>query len=147
MFGFFAGAVGAYVVYRIVRRRRWRNGGWGMRWVFNRLQTSEAQERVLREAVEAFRAAMNPLREEWGGTRSVLASAMGQETLDAAAAEAMWQRHDGVLGEARKAFWEAAKKVHATLDATQRNTLAQMLERAPRHAGRWGMYGHRYGAC
>src|SRR5262249_19758855 len=78
MFGFFAGALGAYAVYRLVQHRRY---GWGHRWggggfgygggfgprmftrrIFERLNTTPGQERVPLEVMESLQTAAQSFR-------------------------------------------------------------------------------------
>lgn len=144
MLGFVAGAVGAYVVYRVVRRRHyWRHHrGWGMRAAFERLQTSPAQERVIREVIDSVRTSAEPLRGELRALRESVAKAAQGEAFDASALQEAWARHDKVLAELRTQFTQGLQKIHETLDATQRRTLTELLERGYRL---FGGYGHAHG--
>lgn len=101
-----------------------------LRWVYERLGTSPAQETVLADAVEAVTGAARGLRGEWGQTRSDLAHALRAEPFDAEALRSAFTRHDERIQTIRDVLSTQAARVHEVLDARQRAALADLLERS-----------------
>ena len=127
------------------RHRGWRGEGpWGdrhgfgppgrarsmLRWVYERLGTSPAQETVLADAVEAVTGAARGLRGEWEQTRNDLAHALRAEPFDAEALRSAFARHDERIRTIRDVLSTQATRVHEVLDGRQRAELADLLERS-----------------
>jgi hypothetical protein len=138
MLGFLFGTVCLIGLVRVLRGRgfgfrgRFRGGHLGprgmLRGVFERLDTSPAQEKVMTEAArELFDAAL-PLRDELRSTRREIAKAMRGPSLDEVAMGELFARHDDVLRDVRKRFVGSLARVHDVLDARQRDALAEALE-------------------
>jgi Spy/CpxP family protein refolding chaperone len=112
-------------------------GGWGhrrhgaLRWLFWRLDTTVGQEKLIRDEVERLREPFEALRSELRETRRAAAQAFGADTLDAAGVEAVFQRHEALMGRARAAVTESLQRVHAGLDPEQRQRVARWLEAGP----------------
>lgn len=119
----------------------WRAGRGGpgpfLGFVFDRLQTTPAQEREIRGAVEALFEKAGDLRREGDASRSDLAKLLRTESLDETIMGELFARHDERLREMQKAFADALGKVHQSLDPEQRNRLASILE-GQRGRGDWG---------
>lgn len=118
-----------------------RGGGFGERWwrgglfaMMRRLQLTPDQQTVVREELEQLRTALGEHRPEWGATRRDVAQAIRGESFDATVMGELFGRHDERLTEVRKAVMEAIGKIHAVLDETQRQRLAELMERG---AGTW----------
>ncbi|MCH9681792.1 MAG: Spy/CpxP family protein refolding chaperone [Deltaproteobacteria bacterium] len=111
--------------------RMWRGG---LALALRRLQATPDQERVIREQLEQLRESMQSHREEWSTSRRDVAQAIRNESFDETTMGELFGRHDERLTEVRKAVMEALGHIHAVLDETQRERLAQMLDRG---AGSW----------
>ncbi|MGZ3461625.1 MAG: periplasmic heavy metal sensor [Archangium sp.] len=148
MFGFiFGGACLAGLLYTL-RRARWhrRHGGPGrwswrgrMRWLFERLDTSPGQEKVIVQAAEDLTESFEKLRDELSASRATLARALRGETFDSASMTELDARHDELLANLRRALRTSLSKIHEALDARQRRELADLLEHG------WGHGYRRYG--
>jgi uncharacterized membrane protein len=112
------------------RERGPRGFGRGMflRWIFERLDTTPGQERVIRSAVDDFFDHAKGARRDVEATRSDVARAMAAESFDAEAMGEAFVKHDGALDDVRKAFVEALAKVHEVLDERQRARLSELIE-------------------
>ena len=102
-----------------------------MRGLFQRLDTSPGQEKVIREAFEELRRSAGDLREEGRHTRTDVAKAVKSASFDETVMGELFARHDTHLEKMRKDVVGAVGKVHAVLDERQRDTLAQLIERGP----------------
>jgi hypothetical protein len=124
------------------KRRGWRQGGWGMggmlRWLFERLDTTPGQERVLEKELESLRVVMDGLRAEMNASRAQVANLMRQETLEGAALEEAVGKQAAALQKAHQALRDTFMSVHGALDARQRSALADMMEG---HFGRHARHG------
>jgi uncharacterized membrane protein len=123
-------------------------GGFGSRWwrgglfaVMRRLQLTPDQQTVVREELEQLGATLREHRQEWGQSRHDVAQAVRGESFDATVMGELFGRHDERLGEVRKAVMEALGKIHAVLDETQRQRLAELIDRgaSPFHPFRGDM--------
>jgi Spy/CpxP family protein refolding chaperone len=99
--------------------------------LLDRLDTTPGQEKVIREAVAVLLDEVHDAKREFRGTRADVAQVIRAETLDRAAVEAIFDRHDTVLDRVRQNALDAFAKVHETLDARQRKTLAEIIESGP----------------
>ena len=150
MFGFLLGTaclVGLFWVLRghrghscggrFERGRGWRNdgegrGGFGrgafMRWLYERLDTTPGQERVMRAAADDFIDHAHSARREVEASRSDVARAIRAESFDAEALGEAFAKHDSALSGLRNAAVEGLGKVHEALDDRQRARLAELVE-------------------
>jgi hypothetical protein len=116
-------------------------GRWGfgrramMRWLFERLDTTPGQERVIRDAVENFVDSAIGARREFESSRADVARAMRSESFDAESMGEAFGKHDNVLSDLRKSAVEQLAKVHEVLDDKQRARLAELIEAG--FARRW----------
>lgn len=135
-----------------MKRRRWRHGhadacghgchggrrrhGWrrGLNHVLARLGTTPAQEKVIRDELNRLRELGGSSRGEAFAARGDLADALRAEALDPTQFDALVARLDGAYGSLRTAAIDSLRRVHATLDAHQREQLADFLARK-REAG------------
>jgi hypothetical protein len=112
-----------------------------LRWLFERLDTTPGQEKVILEAFDEIREAMKKAKGEWRASFSDFAKAIRGAEFDHGAVGEAFVRHDGVFEQARMAVITALQKVHEALDEKQRASLADLIEAAPgRFKGRFG--GH-----
>lgn len=116
---------------------RRRHGSFGeraaLRWLFERLDTTHGQEKVILEAVEELRTPLRDAREDWRATLPGLARATRGAELDHGAIAEIWTRHDRSLEAVRLAVTTSLARVHEVLDERQRRILADLLESGPRY--------------
>ncbi len=114
-----------------------------LRGLFERLDTTPGQEKVIFQAVDEVREAMRSARHELGQSRTDVAAAFGREHFDAETMGAVFSKHDDAIATVRKAFVGALAKVHEALDERQRRVFAEIIEtRLP--GMRWGFGGGAY---
>lgn len=127
---------------------RWGRGRWGrwgggdgglgrsfwLRALFSRLDTTPGQEKEIRSAIEDFRNTARAAKEELGGSREALAKAMTSETFDEIAVGEASVKLDGTTAKVKDAFEGALRRIHAVLDAKQRERLAEIIAKGPRAA-------------
>jgi hypothetical protein len=144
MFGFFVGAVSLYALWRVLRGprhwHRWhhhRHGGgfdgdarasWAMRRLFERLDTSPGQEKVIREAFDKFRDETRDLPRDVVDARRDLGKAMRSDNFDESLLGEAFARTGGALDRLHKAVVGALGSVHEVLDERQRKILAEWIE-------------------
>jgi Spy/CpxP family protein refolding chaperone len=151
MFGFIFGtACLAGLIYTVRRGRHChgqggRHGRWSwrgrMRWLFERLDTSPGQEKVIVQAADELTEAFEKLRDEFSVTRAAIARSLRGEAFDAAALREVDAKHDALLEELRKTLKVSLARIHEALDPKQRRELADLLE----HGGGYGWRGRGYG--
>ena len=122
---------------RLARRAAWRRHRgaapvWMMRRLSRRLGATPAQERVLAEEMEALRAAVSELRGDLFASREDLARALGAEQLDPSALDAVAARGSARLEAIRSRLAASLARVHESLDARQRQLLAELIRSGPR---------------
>jgi hypothetical protein len=161
MFGFFIGTVCLIGLIKLARRGRYHGhwghgvhghghhghhggrGGWGprmmLRRLFERLDTTPGQEKVIVEAIDNFKREAGSARSEVFGARGEVASALRQDAFDEVLLGAALTRIDNTVDTLRKAALDAFGKVHAALDEKQRGILADIVEAGPR-----GFAAHPY---
>jgi hypothetical protein len=161
MFGFVVGALSLFGLLKVVRAGRWHHGGghgrwnrggrrgfrgrWMFRWLFERLETTPGQEKVILESVEQVRDAVLKARSEVRSFGPDVAKALRGEKLDHEQLKQAFLRQDAELDEIRRALLVSLEKIHEALDESQRKELAELIERAPLFGGEgWsrGGYGH-----
>lgn len=115
--------------------RGW-GGGWGarggsfwLRGLFERLDTSPGQEKVIKQSVEDLFDATRGMRSELEQSRRDLASALRSGVIDETAMGELFARHDEKLREVRKTIVGSLASVNDALDEEQRKRLADLLER------------------
>lgn len=101
-----------------------------LRRVFQALDTSPGQEKVIRAAVEELVQVMTQHRGEMQKSREDIAKAMRGPSFDETTMGELFARHDAALESMRKAVVGALAKTHEALDEEQRKRLANMIERA-----------------
>lgn len=144
MIGIVVGTVCAIGLVHVLRRgRRFRRhgcgaegygrgrggrGGWFVRSLFERLDTTPGQEKSILGALEELRQNRGALREEVKQSRGDLARAVRSGLVDDASLEEAFARHDRLLAQLRVSFVEAVRRAAEALDEGQRKVLADMLE-------------------
>ena len=119
--------------------RRARGARWALRSVFERLETTPGQERVIVAALDELRENRRDLRDELRQARADLARAVQGGLIEDNTLEEAFARQDRLLARMRVGFTEALKKVVETLDERQRKQVASWLEGGFfRGRGGWG---------
>lgn len=133
------------------RHRRWGYGGgchggpehygpgpfgfgghrWMLRALFERLDTTPGQEKVIVAAVEESREAMRDAWKTVRESRADLARSLRAETFDEEAVRAARARHEEAMQKAHEVFAASLRKVHEALDSKQRGILADIIEQGP----------------
>jgi Spy/CpxP family protein refolding chaperone len=108
-----------------------------LRRVFQSLDTTPGQEKVIRAAVEELVAVMTKHRGEMQKSREDVARAMRGPSFDETVMGELFARHDASLDEIRRATVGALAKTHEALDEEQRKRLGNMIERAGGFRGVW----------
>ena len=128
----------------------WGGGGWGgpsvfLRMLFQRLETTPGQEKVIVAAFEEMREAGRKARGEIAASRADIAKAMRSPTIDEVLFGEMFARHDAALETLRKAGVGAIAKVHDALDERQRARFADLVEQGPGffRGGPWAASGYQ----
>lgn len=118
-----------------------RGGGMGGRWwrgglfmMMRRLQLTPDQQTVVREELETLAQTIREHQQELGASRRDVAQAVRGESFDETVMGELFGRHDERLTEVRKAVMDALGRIHAVLDETQRQRLAELLDRG---SGPW----------
>jgi uncharacterized membrane protein len=128
--------------------RGWR-GGWSggddapmffLRGLFERLGTTPAQERVIRNAVEDVVDAGRGFKDKVRASRNEVAQAFRSESFDENIMAELLTRHDDAIDEVRKSIVGSLAKIHEALDPDQRSELARWLERRGRFDGPYRSY-------
>jgi hypothetical protein len=123
------------------RWARWCGRGWGhfggprggigrsfwLRALFVRLDTTPGQEREIRAALEEMQDRARSAKSDLPEARTNIAKAVGGETFDVAAFEAVSARVDATTEKMKDAFASALKRIHGVLDAKQRERLADLV--------------------
>jgi len=125
---------------------RWGGGDaarWMLRGLFERLDTTPGQEKVILQAVEGLREQMRAGREALHATGGHAAKAFRGERFDESAMADAFTKQDAALESAQKALFEALAKVHEALDERQRREFAELLERGVGPWSRWGAAPYR----
>lgn len=150
MFGFFFGTACLAGLFYTLRRGRWhhRHGGPGrwswrgrMRGLFEHLDTSPGQEKVIVQAADELTEAFEKMRDELSATRAAVARSLRGETFDPAVLTELDARHEELVANLRRTLRTSLSKIHEALDPKQRRELADMLE----HGWGYGYRGHSGG--
>jgi uncharacterized membrane protein len=117
-----------------------------LRMLFERLDATPGQEKVIQAALEQLFAHRSEVREEMKQIKNDIASAMRGPVVDDAALDEAYHRQDVLLAKMRVGVTHAIKTVHEALDDRQRKIVADLLERGPFGSGRprWGGGGGPY---
>lgn len=123
--------------------RGWQGGGGGggdfwLRGLYEKLDATPGQEKVIRAAVDEIKTAMQGARGELETSRRDVAKAVRTGAVDEVQLGELFARHDEKLRDVRKAFVGALAKVNEALDEDQRKRLADLLEGGLGHFGGFG---------
>lgn len=125
---------------RCGRRRRYRRGpgrfGRSVMYrIFERLDTTPGQEKVIRAEIESLIEQARTSKGAFMDSRADLAQALRADVFDNEAANAGVGHQDRALKEMRAAFLSSMARIHEALDPRQREILADLLESGPRMHG------------
>lgn len=148
MFGFIVGTLSLIGLIKVARwgrygRRGFRGGGWNrwmLRRLFERLDTTPGQEKVVTEAVDDAQRVLWQAREELFRARSEYAKAMRGEHFDTEAVNAAFEKQQAAVDEVKKTVKARMQAIHEALNPAQRATLADLIEFGPgrMHGGHCG---------
>jgi Spy/CpxP family protein refolding chaperone len=127
-------------------------GGWGervrgygggrffLRAMFERLDTTPGQEKVIQQAFEDLREKGRAAKNDMKAARAEVAKAMRSTSFDEVSVGTATAQVEAVMDSMRKAVIDAFAKVHEALDDRQRGMFADFIENGPRFrdfAGSW----------
>lgn len=112
-----------------------------LRGVFERLETSPGQEKVILEAADQVRTAAEKFRGEARQTRDAFSRSMSGEHFDSTVINEAFARHDALLKELRDTATAQLSRVHEALDERQRRDLADLIDGLSRGGG----FGRHHG--
>ncbi|MEW5738411.1 MAG: periplasmic heavy metal sensor [Myxococcota bacterium] len=153
MFGFVIGTlslIGLIKVWRWGRYGRHGYGGprrWMLRRLFQHLDTTPGQEKVIASALEDAERKLWAAREELFKSRGAFAKAVSGEHFDGAAVDAAFDTQQAAVDELKKSVREGLGAIHEALNPQQRARLGELLEYGPgrMHGGcGYGRFHHGY---
>ncbi len=148
MFGFLIGTACAFGVAALAARRHHRfhhhgrghhGRGFRRRWmrrVFERLDTTPGQEKVIATAIDDFREYAAAAKENLEDTRKKVAEAIDAEHLDEREFGHIFDEPLERLREIRDEFAKTVTTIHETLTPRQREQLSGVIGRGTR----WGFH-------
>jgi Spy/CpxP family protein refolding chaperone len=162
MFGFVVGTACLLGLIHVMRHGRggcgprwhrhwghgpWREGpGFGPRFflrpIFERLDTSPGQEKVIVDAVDELLATVSDVRREAEALRAEVARAVRQPAIDEAAWAAARSRVGVAAQTVESSMAATLHKIHEVLDDKQRARFAELIQDGPRWMDPWR--GHPY---
>jgi len=151
MFGFLVGTLSLIGLIKVARWGRYgRHGGprrWMLRRLFQHLDTTPGQEKVVSEVVDELQRKAWAARETFFSARGSFAKAVAGEHFDGAAVDASFETQQAAVEELKKAVREGLGKVHEALNPEQRKRLAELIEFGPgrMHGRCGGHFGHLHG--
>lgn len=147
MFGFIVGTLSLIGLIKVARWGRYghgdRNAGgprrWMMRRLFQHLDTTPGQEKVIASAAENAERVMYQAREQFFRARGAYGKAVRGETFDSATVNEAFDAQQASVDEVKKAVREGMQQIHEALGPEQRNRLGDLIEFGPsRMHGGWG---------
>jgi Spy/CpxP family protein refolding chaperone len=154
MFGFIIGTLSLIGLIKVARWGRYgrhgHGGGWSrwmLRRLFQRLDTTPGQEKVIAEAVHDAQRVMWQAREQMFRARSEYAKAMRGEAFDNEAVNAAFEQQQAAVDDVKKTLKAKLQAIHEALDPRQRALLADLIEFGPGRmhgghcAGRFSHHG------
>lgn len=157
MFGFLIGTLSLIGLIK-VWKGGWHGGHgrgfggprrWMTRRLFEYLDTTPGQEKVLAQVMDEVEKKAWAARDQLHGGRSAFARAVQGEHFDGAAVGDAFDSQQAALEELKKTLREGMAKVHEALGPEQRRRLAELIEHGPRamHGGHGHACGHhRHGS-
>ncbi len=147
MFGFIIGTLSLIGLVKVWRWGRHGHGPWGARrWMlrrlFQHLDTTPGQEKVISGVVDDVQRKAQAARDAMFGARGDFAKAMRGERFDGAAVDESFEKQQAALDELKKAVKEGLGAVHEALNPEQRARLAELAEHGPGRLHGCGDHGH-----
>lgn len=136
MFGFIIGTLSLIGFVKVWRMGRYgRHGGgprkWMLRRLFQHLDTTPGQEKVIGQATENAERVMFQAREQFFRARTAYAKAMRSEQFDSTAVSEAFEAQQASVEEVKKAMREGMQQIHEALSPEQRNRLGDLIEFGP----------------
>ncbi len=117
-------------------------GGFGPRFflraIFERLDTTPGQEKVILQAADELKGAFGKAKSDLRATRADFARVFRGDVVDEASVADIFMTHDTVISETRRTAVEAVRKIHEALTEEQRAQVADFIESGRRGRGGWG---------
>jgi hypothetical protein len=110
---------------------------WFLRRLFEQLDTTPGQEKVIVKHVDGWMDNVATGRRELSDVRREVAQALTGETLNEASLQAALEKVDDMLAKSKLELTQALTEIHAALDAHQRRDLADLITYGPRGRGRY----------
>jgi len=154
MFGFLIGTLSLIGLIKVARWGRYGRHGFGgpRRWLlrrlFQHLDTTPGQEKVIANAVDDAQRKMWAAREEMFKSRGAFAKAVRGEQFDGAAVNAAFDTQQAAFDDLKKSVREGLSAIHEALTPEQRARLGDLIEFGPArmHGGcGYGRFHHRHG--
>jgi Spy/CpxP family protein refolding chaperone len=168
MFGFVIGTLSLIGLIKLSRWQRWgggygyggggyggRGGGprnWMLRRLFQRLDTTPGQEKVIAQAFDTLREKAQAFREGAFASKADVAKAVSGEHFDAETVRDAFAKHEVQFDSLKNELIAQMQKIHEALNPEQRKQIGQLIEYGPRafaggHGGgcghgRFGGHGH-----
>ncbi|MEO7112994.1 MAG: periplasmic heavy metal sensor [Polyangiaceae bacterium] len=114
------------------RARRYGGGRFFLRAMFQRLDTTPGQEKVIAQAFEDLREKGRAAKDGMKAARVEVAKAMRSTSFDEVSVGTATAQVEAVMDSMRKAGIDAFAKVHEALDERQRGMFADFIENGPR---------------
>ncbi len=155
MFGIVIGTLSLIGFIKVWRAGRYgygrHHGGprkWMLRRLFERLDTTPGQEKVILEAMNDAEAKAWAFRDAMHSSRSSFAQAFRSEHFDGARVDETFTQQQAAIDALKGSLRAGLAKVHEALNDEQRRELADLMEHGPhrfhggwRHHGRHGRRG------
>lgn len=156
MFGFIIGTLSLIGFVKVWRGGRWGHRGgprrWMMRRLFQHLDTTPGQEKVIANAMENAQRVAYQTREQFFRSRADFARAMRGEQFDTAAVNESFDAQQKAVDDVKAAIREGLQQIHEALTPEQRNRLGDLIEFGPArlhggfgHGCHGGRFGHHHG--
>lgn len=151
MFGFLIGTLSLIGLIKVARWGRYGRHGsgprrWMLRRLFQHLDTTPGQEKVIAQAVDDAERKMWATREELFKSRGAFAKAMRGEHFEATAVDAAFDTQQAAFDDLKKSIREGMAAIHEALTPDQRARLGDLIEFGPgrMHGGCGGHFHHGY---
>lgn len=145
MFGFLVGGLSLLGLFKLNRFQRYHANGGHRKWMFRRLfqflDTTPGQEKVIAQAAEEIEKAARSARDTFFQSRQAVAGAVKGEHFDSAAVDGAFEKQQAAVDEVKKAVKAGLASIHEALSPEQRAKAAELLEYGPR-AAMHGCHGH-----
>ena len=164
MFGFFFGFACLIALFFVLRRSRWGWGGpwrygygrsygyrrfgwrgswqWGprswLRSLFQQLDTTPGQEKVILASIEEVLEPIREMREALNELRRELGEQLRQESFDPVKAADILSRQRTLVEKVQATLVESLGKVHQALNPQQRRQLSDWIQFGPSCRRGWG---------